>query len=112
MAQYRITDPRSGNSIVCEAEHEGAALDQFMQAGYAPDEDGVTAEPLPRRTTLVLWDERHGLTATCERDESITGRGRRYILEIFDGKSVEYMKIDRTLLKQVLRTGTTIKARV
>lgn len=111
MNRYMIADGRTGKQIECIAEHEGAALDQFMQAGYAPDEDGITAERLPR-TTLIIWDERHGLTATCQRDESIKGRGRRYIVEIYDGKSVEYMKMDRTLLKQVLRSGAKITARI
>ena len=36
MNRYMIADGRTGKQIECIAEHEGAALDQFMQAGYAP----------------------------------------------------------------------------
>lgn len=109
MNRYMIADGRTGKQIECIAEHEGAALDQFMQAGYAPDEDGITAERLPR-TMLVLEDDRRGVIATCVRDTAF--KGRRYVLDIFDGTSSCSTNVDRTLLKQVLRSGAKITARI
>jgi len=60
-----------------------------------------------RRTTLVLCDENTGVTATCER----TGRDH-YRLEICDGQSTNAATVNRTVLRQVLRSGTTIQARI
>lgn len=112
MAEYRVTDPRTRATCVFVACSKEDAAWEFVDSGFAPDLDGVEVEQITQRTTLLLRDDRHGMTATCERDTTATGRERRYTLDIWDGKSTTRMHVARTLLKQVLRTGTTITARV